>query len=383
MAKSKYELTISTDYVPDWGIVEAVREIFQNALDNEVMTDGENKMFVEYNEGTQELKIGNKNSLLTLDSLLMGFSSKRGVENTIGRHGEGYKVAFMVLLREGKTVTVENYGAKELWTTRLVKARRYNYQLVPEVVIEKGYIWSKKPNNDLTITINGITKEDYAKIKESNLHIKEGVEVVSTSNGSLLLNTEEGGNIYVNGLFVCNKKNFKYGYNLNPVDITLDRDRKVLESVDLGFATAKIWADIILDGNGLKENLLKLIIESDKFYDVKYLSSIIKYNFSHRSNSDVSMNSVKNTLKDQFVKSYGSNAIPVSSNAELNDVLSAGAEYEPVLVNTAMSELLVDMFETPVTKLSAKELLVEFRNKVLDKLSEELLDDLEEIIEML
>lgn len=46
---SKYELSISADYVPTWGVVEGAREFFQNALDEQV-ADPENKMFFEYDE---------------------------------------------------------------------------------------------------------------------------------------------------------------------------------------------------------------------------------------------------------------------------------------------------------------------------------------------
>ena len=45
----KYELTISKNYVPDWGVKEAIRELFQNALDQEIV-DSNNSMFFAYDE---------------------------------------------------------------------------------------------------------------------------------------------------------------------------------------------------------------------------------------------------------------------------------------------------------------------------------------------
>lgn len=102
--QSKFELSISTGYVPDWGIVEAFRELYQNAIDNETINP-ENKAsfsFVQEDEKTGTVRITNKTSVLTKESLLLGSTTKANDENTIGKHGEGYKIAFMVLLRNGK-----------------------------------------------------------------------------------------------------------------------------------------------------------------------------------------------------------------------------------------------------------------------------------------
>ncbi len=43
----KYELSISADYVPEWGTTEAIREFFQNSIDEETRDPG-NKMFFDY-----------------------------------------------------------------------------------------------------------------------------------------------------------------------------------------------------------------------------------------------------------------------------------------------------------------------------------------------
>ena len=47
----KYELSISADYVPEWGVVEATREFFQNSIDEQTR-DGSNKMFFNYDSET-------------------------------------------------------------------------------------------------------------------------------------------------------------------------------------------------------------------------------------------------------------------------------------------------------------------------------------------
>ena len=97
---ANYELTVSMGYVPTWTHVDAVREIFQNAKDEETVNP-ENKMFFDYNEETETLMIGNKTGKLNKSTLLIGISDKRNDNRTIGQHGEGYKIATVVLLREG------------------------------------------------------------------------------------------------------------------------------------------------------------------------------------------------------------------------------------------------------------------------------------------
>jgi hypothetical protein len=51
---SKYELTISPDYAANWSITDAMRELFQNALDQQTVNEN-NKMFFKYDEEKETL----------------------------------------------------------------------------------------------------------------------------------------------------------------------------------------------------------------------------------------------------------------------------------------------------------------------------------------
>ena len=114
---SRYELSISMDYVSNWTYIEAIREIFQNALDEQTVNK-DNKMFVEYDKDSCVLRICNKKGCLDKNSLLLGVSSKRDDSSTIGQHGEGYKIATVVLLRNGHNIKIYNYGKKEVWVAK-------------------------------------------------------------------------------------------------------------------------------------------------------------------------------------------------------------------------------------------------------------------------
>lgn len=358
---TKFELPLAITYVPNWGCVEAFRELFQNALDNEI-ENPDNKMGLVYDEDTEVLSITNKTSSLSADSLLLGCSTKSNNVNTIGQHGEGYKIAFMVLLRNNKTVTVQNYGAKELWSVRLVNSKRYNNQPITTIFVDKAHIWKKVPDNDLTITVGGVTKEDWDAIVKSNLHLrKQEVECIECTNGRILTQKSEKGNIYVKGLFIHNNPQFMYGYDFEPRVISLDRDRKLVDTIKTSFETSNLWVDAASKSSKYKE------IMTDMFYknvqDVKYITESFTAGFSD----------ARNALAEKFIEEHGEDAIPVSNDAEYNEVKDSGKT--PVIVNAEVASAIKqsDYATTVVVekKKSVKELFTEFMGEISNVLTDE------------
>ena len=372
---SKYELSISTDYVPDWTYVEAIREIFQNALDNEI-NNSENKMGFSYDEENKRLTVSNKTSVLNPESLLLGSSTKRDDKDTIGKHGEGYKIAFMVLLREGKDIKVYNYGAREIWETKLVKAKRYNNRLVPTIIINKQAIWNKVPNNDLTITVDNITIEEYEILKQKNLNVRDNVDIITeTSVGSVLKSKEEKGNIYVKGLFVCHSKDVEYGYNFSPSVVELDRDRKLIDSFNIKWQASRIWGEASKDAE-VAEKVAELVVENAK--DVEF----IKHQYSTSSRKTVS-----NKAAEIFITEHGDNAYPVSSTVKLERINHSNSGVKPVIVTAEVeetlleSDVIVELVEFKEVPLKVK--LENFMEKVESKLNDEELEELQSIINSL
>jgi len=367
---SKYELSISTDYVPDWTYVEAIREIFQNALDNEI-ANPENKMGFDYDEENQRLTISNKTSVLNPESLLLGSSTKRDDKDTIGKHGEGYKIAFMVLLREGKDIKVYNYGAREIWETRLVKAKRYNNRLVPTIFINKQAIWNKVPNSDLTITIDNITPEEYSELVNKNLHLRDNVNYFEVpENGRILIDKEEKGNIYVKGLFVCKNKDIEYGYDFEPTLIELDRDRKLVDTFNIAWQSSAMWRYAFAK-DFKRDEMIRMIKEGKE--DTKY----IKQRTWTFNSGTVEGNTVEELLADElakdFLENHGENSIPVKDNRELTLVNQSKAK--PVLVNEVVAEYIRQSTAVRVMEVPQEETLREQFQKLLDDIESKLTDE--------
>lgn len=371
---SRYELTISTSYVPDWTYVEAVRELFQNAIDNEAQTP-ENKMEFEYDPSSQTLIISNRTSVLEVNSLLLGVSTKRDEENTIGKHGEGYKIAFMVLAREGRAITVRNYGKREVWEVRLIKSRRFGNERIAVVDINKS-IWNKVPNSSLVVEIEGITPYEYEDIKKSNLNIQEdvaGVEVtVDRAVSKVLTASHESGNIYINGLYVCNCKYLNFGYSLSPKIIQLDRDRRMVSDFNMTWASSRLLLEAYKQGD-LHKEIEELINKSAQ--DVQYLKASGGYTYS------AEIRTIANNMAKGFIERHGASAVPVATTEQLDRINRDSSRA--VLVTPQVSELLkmadTDI-EMPEDEPCLADQFTDFLASIKEKLTNSEIEEFEELI---
>jgi hypothetical protein len=299
---TKYELSLSPDYVADWGVVEATREIFQNAIDQQTV-NVESEMIFTYENGV--LTIGNKNTGLEAKTLLMGSSSKGGDDKTIGQFGEGYKVATLAFLRLGKRISFYNNKLREVWSPRIVNSRKYDAKILT-FFVDKAL--GKVTDKDLRITIAGITEDEYADIIESNLHLKPAVDVIETERGRILLDENCRGKVFVKGLFVCNYDKYKYGYDFKPQYVKIGRDRDLVSAIDLDWLASSMW-----NMSGPEHADLVIELARNGWADVKYVKETVHYaNSSKKETYD--------KAHDNFKEEHGENAVPVSTPEELQKV---------------------------------------------------------------
>lgn len=324
----RFDLGMSINYCPTWGVVESVREFFQNAHDEEIVNP-ENKMYFGYDKDSKTLRIGNKNGRLTTNTLLLGQSSKRDNSETIGQHGEGYKVATVVLLRNGKGVKVYNRADKEVWTAKTIKSRRYQADVVV-FDIEKVSIFKSIPDHDLIFEISGIDEDEYNAIVDSNLflqNLREGEDYITSNPGyplttrmcKVLTGEKHAGKLFVGGLYVTTSKYAKYGYDFAPGLVKLNRDRGFIDGIDLQFLTAKV-----ISATGDTE----LINEAKNFWDgsyFKYYLSSYKSVFDNSSYAEMFDKSYQ-----EFLDENGEDAIPVQTTDDFNRLSRNG--FNPVLV---------------------------------------------------
>lgn len=224
-----YELSLTRDYVSGWGMVEAVRELIQNAIDSPSPFVYE---FTSEDDGSTTLRLQSEQSTLSPQTLLLGRTTKAEDDGAIGSFGEGYKIALLVLTRLGYRVVLHN-GAVD-WAPAFRVSRTFDME-----VLAIRETTAARKSSGLNVMIYGLSQQDVAAIVDSCLMMQNNIgQVKTTTKGDILL--ERPGRLYVGGLFICETETH-YGYNVKPSHIRLERDRRTVSTFDLFDVTRDMW----------------------------------------------------------------------------------------------------------------------------------------------
>jgi hypothetical protein len=320
---AKFELTIDPRYVPAWREWEGVREMMQNALDGH---DQGHEMNVSYKGGF--LVVQNKGLRLDRKVLLLGNSTKAGVDHLRGEWGEGMKLGLLALLRAQVEVFILN--GDEKWTPVIAYSETFGAELLTISTRKQ-----RKREHDFTVFI-GISEEQWEEYKSRFLYFREDLECVGNSYGRLLLNEDLKGKVFAHGIFVHRHKELAYGYDFKHLD--LDRDRKMADEWDLRRRMAGAWKTHVLNNTvedtetnrRLRESAFELLA-NDASQDLRTMGSGLEYDSQNRTYVSASM-------AESFQGKYGEDARPVKTQAELEKLGHAG--LSGVVVQTPLSDVL-------------------------------------------
>ncbi|CAM0048977.1 hypothetical protein VPHK460_0117 [Vibrio phage K460] len=323
MKSEKIYLTVSQDYVQDWGFWEGVRELLQN------MGDCENYEYETYNcQGDRWVSMKTYDGIIPRETLLLGNSGKRDDVTKVGGKGEGYKMAFLVLTRMGYQIRIKNGFDK--WVVSFEKHPQLNTECLCVEIIENFYNVEDTEDNTVDITVHGITQEDAQTLEENYLgegffnwiHSEDilvdhgGCQVfrfdtnISPEDRGDLCDADSPKKVFVNGLFVCDLPNdYVFSYNLTPDRITLDRDRQSVSTWDLQREVATLLEDA-----GAFELMVRMSEEKVPDLYEYYTPSRYKSVSSSCGSSDTqTVNEVLNKLATEaFVKRHGEKAMAVN-----------------------------------------------------------------------
>lgn len=317
---AKIEVTIHAGYVPDWGLDEGVREIMQNALDED---DKGNKVYIDHKG--DKLTVGNEGSHLKVPDLLLGATDKAGEVKSRGEYGEGLDLGLLALVRGGLNVEVRT--PTENWKPALEFSDKWGQEIL--------VVNTRKVNASRTwteISISGISSDVWERMKFNFLdfHDIDDDKIITESYyGSILLGPEYMGRLYSKGIFVNSDPEMRYGYNFK--NVKLDRDRKMVASFDLGYHTAGLFNYALSKRPEMAEIVWDMLVHETK--DVQGFGS-------YYVDSDA-----KNIVAKMFKEAHGNDAVMVATEEEATEVEGTGREA--VVAPRAMREVIRGEVDTP------------------------------------
>jgi len=348
----KIDYGFGQEYLPNWTIKEAIREVFQNYIDY-----GEYNIFIEDIEDTPnyiKVRISNNYIPNKLEFLRIGNTDKGNNSNAIGHHGEGLKVAFLIFLREKLLF--------QIWTPELVLNPRWNQDVMIGETLAIEY-----STNASTRTVIGF--DTYFECPR-NVY-EEFIKSIVTDNdiahscsyGDMLWSIEPKGRIYSGNLYVCTIKDLDNSYNIKPSYLPLDRDRSVPRDFDLDWAIAQIITSFNNRNSRLSIN------HNYNSRDYKYVSNI---------NEDIASN-FKSTKVGKNIEFIDKTTNEILKNDNIKQALLRHPKFKKVKKTSRRVIFLAK--QRLAEKKSVKALLNTFKQNYCN--NQDMLDDINIIIKKL
>lgn len=306
---SKIELTINTEYVPEWGIWEGLRELMQNALDGDRKGY---KMHVEYER--DYLTITNENAVLPRSVLLLGTTTKRDDDDQAGLWGEGLKLGLLALKRAGVDIHILN--GFERWSPTFVHSKVFDAEVLAistKKVLKKARYFTAKLSLD---------RDQWETYRDRFIALRGEVEGVDTRYGKLLTDPKLRGWIFAQGIFVTTREDMDHGYDFK--SLQLDRDRSMPSEWDLLWNASYMHRSALEDSLGaggvVAGSMLRKVYDAAKTSGTKDLENL----GASLTHSGPLKDSISAGMADLFEFEYGEEAVPVESEEQAEKVAHFG-----------------------------------------------------------
>jgi hypothetical protein len=307
-----FVLPIVWSYVRHWGTWECIREIVQNAIDEE--QENGHKMAVKYERGW--LRVSNHGADLQRNALLIGKTSKANRADLRGQFGEGLDLALLVGVRAGYQVKV--YTKTEIWTPSIEHVKKFDEQVL---VVRTST--RKVEGSGVEVRVK-MPLKDWLEARKLFRFLVDDEEdqQVHVKDGTILLHPDREGQVYVQGIYSSTVPKLSYGYDLHSAK--LDRDRKITDMWDLRWKLAAMLREAVAkDPERLAPAVYKML--KAKTDDVQHL----EYNSS---------DDFAESMAAEFKAEHGEEAIPVEGMAESQQLDHLGAQG--VVVSDTLKKVL-------------------------------------------
>lgn len=250
-------LPISPAYIDHWDLAQGIKELVSNCSDSVDRQRELMEFFTKENEdGTIDLTIGNKiiEGKLEPKHLVLGVSENRNKESAIGQFGEGMKLAFITLLRNGIETLVENDD--ERWEVVLRYDETFGTDL-PHIIIGED-----DPTGHVRFHLKGLDKQTVVNVMSMIWEfLPEGWFDISDDTTTIryLKDTDEDfAGLFVGGIFM-GEIHPRFAINTSPMGVPVNRDRKLPDDLEL---VKERVADILMSHFQYEGHRLKMLDET-------------------------------------------------------------------------------------------------------------------------
>ncbi|AFC21282.1 hypothetical protein GAP31_101 [Cronobacter phage vB_CsaM_GAP31] len=368
------KLSIAPTYVSHWSWWEGVRELIQNAIDA-----GDHTVLFDQDSIT----ISSCGGKMPVQSLLMGKTTKEDDDTKVGKFGEGMKVGFLCLLREGADITVKN--GKDLWKPQFEMDDLFDEKVLSINIIENQFL--SRDEDRVTITINGVPDSAMNLVKKNYAPARTDLEIVVEDNylgKAYAKKNNQDCRLYVNGLYVTTVKGkYKFDYDFPAEVFTLDRDRNQASDFEVRWNATRLLSQS-------DDVLLLADLGVGDYDDLEH--------FDHQDEASYYCRGYdKDTLQERAVKIFqeqnGYKAFPINANwsdsrKRLVTEMAISQGRTPITVKKAAYQMLKEEFNVPevineIVEFKALDYLEKFLAKHGRKLYSKPKKDLENTIHML
>lgn len=257
-------------------------------------------------EGT--IDICNRSATLQPEHLDFGVTSKTGDTNQAGAHGEGLKIALLIMMRNPQNHSVRCRTGGFMWTfnftnlgrlvarlNRMTPRAIQNTKKESEKLIESGSLlpFAADPEKDVQFMIGEVREgRDERGVKTSRIpvnrddfdrwtraalflqDIKDGM-MVSTKHGDLLLQPQLRGSIYLKGLLLAESRRgrrasitnrpLQFGYNFASGRTNRER-QSVASAEEESKAIFAIWSEVLASKQEMVREMNDMLNDRDNQY---------------------------------------------------------------------------------------------------------------------
>lgn len=286
---SKIQYMITEEYVRDWQVQHALREIIANGVDAEVALNA--PLNVIHNPRTKVLVVRNDRTRLDVKALYFGGTTKAGNTTMVGQYGEGLKLALLVLARNNIPVKIHNDD--EDWSAKIEADA--NGVRVLTIYTRKA----SQPTGSVEVEIGGIDFDLWDDVRSMFLRLLPPQTSVKTAHGTILFDADRVGKYYARGVFISRQTNAAFGYDFT--DLNVGRDRLSFSSEQADGGIHRMWSEAV----SRAEDVVAPLFEALKA-DAQDLTG-----FSWMINDALS-----EKLVAYFKSVYGDDAYPVQATSE-------------------------------------------------------------------